>query len=618
MSWENAADSRPPELLAWSRGPTRRFEVESCVHSAFTAQARLTPALPAAVYGDWSMTYAELDERSGRLAAYLQRQGVTTGAMVGLCAERSFEMLIGVLALFKCGGICLPLDLSYPAEWVEFVLADARCDFILTYGVGHLGVTTRDATLIDLEETPWRDSAPTNGAASEPEATLYVVYTSGSTGRPKGVMVGHRPLMNIICAHRELMPTPSQPRTLQFASLNFDVSFHETFFTWLSGGTVFLISDEDRKQPRRLAATLEQHNIDTLFLPPTMLRLLAEGLVGTDPPYGLRNIVVSGERLEITPALREWHSRLPKLAIHNHYGSNESHVVTVARLATNDVEWPAFPLAGKPVANATVYILGEDMTLQPVGVPGEAYLGGAGLANGYVNGAAATAERFVADPFGPPGARLYKSGDRVRWCPGGEVEFLGRTDFQVKIRGYRVEPGEIEQVLLTHPAICHAVVTARPDSSGETGLVAYVVGRAGSSFNTHDLRAHLKRSLPSYMIPAACVRLDSLPLNPNGKIDRHRLPLAEASAYEATTFEPPRTPKEAAITALWAEVLELERVGRDDNFFDLGGNSLKAVRMLASLRRQHADTVTLGTLLHRPTAAQLAALLEQPQCTRYR
>jgi amino acid adenylation domain-containing protein len=611
MSWGNAADPRSAELLAWSRGPTRRFEVESCVHGAFTAQARLTPQTPAAVCGDRTLTYAELDERSGRLAAYLQRQGVTTGSMVGLCAERSFELLIGVVALFKCGGICLPLDLSYPTEWVKFVLADARCDFILTYGVGRSSLTTRGATLIDLEEMPWRDSTPTNSVASDPEATIYVVYTSGSTGRPKGVLVSHRPLMNIICAHRELTPIPSQPRTLQFASLNFDVSFHETFFTWLSGGTVFLISDEERKQPRCLAEVLERHNIDTLFLPPTMLRLLAEGLVGTDPPHSLRNIVVSGERLEITPALREWHSRLPKLAIHNHYGSNESHVVTVATLATTDPEWPVFPLAGQPVANATVYILGEDMNLQPPGVPGEAYLGGAGLASGYVNRADLTAERFVADPFGPPGSRLYKSGDRVRWSPGGAVEFLGRTDFQVKIRGYRVEPGEIEQALLTHPGICHAVVTARADSAGETALVAYVVGRADSSFNTHDLRVHLKRSLPSYMIPAACVRLDSLPLNPNGKIDRQGLPPPQDSAYEASTSEPPRTPQEAAIASLWAEVLGRESVGRDDNFFDLGGNSLKAVRMLARLRRQQGARVTLGTLLHRPTPACLAALLEQ-------
>jgi amino acid adenylation domain-containing protein len=611
MSWGNAADPRSAELLAWSRGPTRRFEVGSCVHGAFTAQARLTPQTPAAVCGDRTLTYAELDERSGRLAAYLQRQGVTTGSMVGLCAERSFELLIGVVALFKCGGICLPLDLSYPTEWVKFVLADARCDFILTYGVGRTSLTTRGATLIDLEEMPWRDSTPTNRVASDPEATIYVVYTSGSTGRPKGVLVSHRPLMNIICAHRELMPTPSQPRTLQFASLNFDVSFHETFFTWLSGGTVFLISDEERKQPRCLAEVLERHNIDTLFLPPTMLRLLAEGLVGTDPPHSLRNIVVSGERLEITPALREWHSRLPQLEIHNHYGSNESHVVTVATLATTDPEWPVIPLAGKPVANATVYILGEDMNLQAPGVPGEAYLGGAGLASGYVNRADLTAERFVADPFGPPGSRLYKSGDRVCWSPGGAVEFLGRTDFQVKIRGYRVEPGEIEQALLTHPSICHAVVTARADSSGETVLVAYVVGRADSSFNTHDLRVHLKRSLPSYMIPAACVRLDSLPLNPNGKIDRQGLPPPQDSAYEASTSEPPRTPQEAAIASLWAEVLGRESVGRDDNFFDLGGNSLKAVRMLARLRRQQGASVTLGTLLHRPTPACLAALLEQ-------
>ena len=614
MTWSNAVEPGPQlsQLLAWSRGPERHFEVDSCVHQAFTSQAALTPSRLAAVYDGKTMSYAELDERSGRLAAYLQQLGVTAGVRVGLCAERSLEMWIGILAVFKCGGVCLPLDLSYPAEWVEFVLADARCEFILTYRVGRPALATHGATLIDLEETPWLDSDRINAVAAVPEAIIYVVYTSGSTGRPKGVMVSHRPLVNIICAHRELMPSPPRPRTLQFASLNFDVSFHETFFTWLSGGTVFLISDGDRKEPLRLATVLDRHEIDTLFLPPSMLRLLAEALVGIDPPLSLRNIVVSGERLEITPALRELHRRLPELAIHNHYGSNESHVVTVAKLGPADAEWPVFPLAGKPVANATVYVLGDEMSLQTVDTPGEAYLGGTGLAAGYLNRPDLTAERFVADPFGPAGARLYKSGDRVRWCMEGEVEFLGRTDFQVKIRGFRVEPGEIEQVLLTHPEVCHAVVTARADPTGELGLVAYVVGRANSSLSTHDLRRHLKRSLPSYMVPAACVRLDSLPLNPNGKIDRHGLPAPGTSAYEAPTFEPPRSPQEIAIAALWAEVLGLARVGRDDNFFDLGGNSLKAVRMLARLRRQHSASATLGTLLQRPTPAQLAALLERP------
>ena len=599
MSWGNT----------WGRGPERIFAGDTCVHLAFATQAALTPSRPAAVFGNRMMTYSHLEERSGRLAAYLQLHGARAGVRIGLCAERSFEMLVGVLAIFKCGGICLPLDLSYPAEWVEFVLADARCDFILTYRAERPAPGS-DARAVDLEKPDWMEPAPTNAVATMPGSVIYVVYTSGSTGRPKGVMVSHRPLMNIIQAHRELMPTPPQPRTLQFASINFDVSFHETFFTWLAGGTIYLIPDEERKQPARLSSVIEKHAIDTLFLPPSMLRLLAESSVDSALLSSLRNLVVSGERLEITPALQELHRRLPELEIHNHYGSNESHVVTVAKLAASDVQWPVFPLAGQPVANATIYVLGEDMGLQPVGVPGEAYLGGAGVADGYLNRADLTAERFIANPFGTPGSRLYKSGDRVRWCPGGAIEFLGRTDFQVKIRGYRVEPGEIEQVLLTHPNVAHAVVTARVDSSGETGLVAYVVGRANSTLSISDLRARMKRSLPHYMVPAACVRLDALPLNPNGKIDRNKLPAPDESAYEVRAFDPPCTPKEAAIAILWAEVLGLRRVGRHDNFFDLGGNSLKAVRMLTRLRRQLNDSVTLGTLLQHPTPAQLADILE--------
>jgi amino acid adenylation domain-containing protein len=603
MSWENT----------WSRGTERIFAGDACVHLAFATQAALTPSRPAAVFGNRMMTYSELEERSGRLAAYLQRHGARAGVRIGLCAERSFEMLVGILAIFKCGGICLPLDLSYPAEWVEFVLADARCDFILTYRVERPAPGS-GARAVDLEKPDWLEPAPTTAVATMPGNVIYVVYTSGSTGRPKGVMVSHRPLMNIIQAHRELMPTPAQPKTLQFASINFDVSFHETFFTWLAGGTIYLIPDEERKQPACLWSVIEKHAIDTLFLPPAMLRFLAESTVGTDPPASLRNLVVSGERLEITPALHELHRRLPELEIHNHYGSNESHVVTVAKLAASEVQWPVFPLAGRPVANATIYVLGEEMSLQPVGVPGEAHLGGAGVADGYLNRADLTAERFVANPFGTAGSRLYKSGDRVRWCPGGAIEFLGRTDFQVKIRGYRVEPGEIEEVLLTHPNVAHAVVTARVDPSGETGLVAYVVGRANSTLSTPDLRAHMKRSLPHYMVPAACVRLDALPLNPNGKIDRNRLPAPDESAYEVHAFDPPCTPKEAAIAILWADVLGLRRVGRHDNFFDLGGNSLKAVRMLIRLRQQLNDGVTLGTLLQHPTPAQLADILEPASC----
>jgi hypothetical protein len=256
------------------------------------------------------------------------------------------------------------------------------------------------------------------------------------------------------------------------------------------------------------------------------------------------------------------------------------------------------------------------MEFQPVDVPGEAHLGGAGLADGYLNRADLTAERFVANPFGAAGSRFYKSGDRVCWRPGGALEFLGRTDFQVKIRGYRVEPGEIEAVLLTHPNVGHAVVTARIDRSGEMGLVAYVVARANCILGTHDLRAHLKRALPHYMVPSACVRLDALPLNPNGKIDRNRLPAPDESAYEVRPFELPCTPGEAAIAILWADVLRLSRVGRHDNFFDLGGNSLQAVRMLRRLRQQLNASISLGTLLQHPTPVQLATILECASCSR--
>jgi len=605
------SDVDKAELMRWGHGEAAQFPIASCVHLAISQQAALTPHRTAILFDDHEMTYAQLDDRSSRLAKYLTDTGVRQGTVVGLCVERSFELMIAVLGLFKCGATLLPLDLTYPKEWIDYVISDAACEFIIAHKQQRALLPRNVSRVVDLADGSWVQSGATTTVNCDPNATIYVVYTSGSTGRPKGVMVSHRPLINIVCAHRELMPQPQEPRTLQFASINFDVSFHESVFTWLAGGTLILIRSDDRKDPDRLLNTINLHRVDTLFMPPSMLRLMAEQVESNNAPACLRNIVVSGERLEITPAIREMRKRVPALEIHNHYGSNESHVVTTFKLSSTESDWPTFPSAGKPIANALVYVLDENGALLAPGLPGEAYLGGAGIAQGYIGRPDLTAERFVDNPFDRGGPKLYRSGDIVRWREGGCLEFVGRADFQVKIRGFRVELGEIEEVLLKHERVSHAVVTALADPSKDQTLIAYVVLRNRSPLDVHELKAYLRARLPEYMVPAACMRLDSIPLNHNGKIDRSRLPEPNASAFAWAEYEAPQSSAERTIAALWSEILGVSSVGRHDDFFNLGGNSLKAQRMLARLRHLLDVDVSFGTLLSHRTPSRLIPVLRR-------
>ena len=429
--------------------------------------------------------------------------------------------------------------------------------------------------------------------------------------------MSHRPLCNLLFWQLESSTVSAGAKTLQFAPLSFDVSFQEIFSTWCSGGTLVLISEELRRDVVGLLHFLSEKAIERLFLPFVALQLLAEVADGQQAvPTSLREIITAGEQLKITRQIANWFTRLKSCTLHNHYGPSESHVVTAFTLTGLPSDWPALPPIGRPIANTQIYLLDASLRPAPVGVPAELYIGGEGLARGYLKRPALTAERFIPDPFGAePGARLYRTGDVARLvAEGGEVEYVGRRDQQVKIRGYRIETGEIESALSAHESVGEAAVAACEDAPGDARLVAYVVPargregeREGLDLSAGALREHLSARLPDYMVPSAFITLDRLPRLPNGKVDRKALPAPDPSlAAAAREYVAPRNEVEARLADIWAEVLGAARVGVTDNFFDLGGHSLLAMQVASRVREAFGVELPLREIFERPTVAHLS------------
>ncbi|HEX8696795.1 MAG TPA: amino acid adenylation domain-containing protein, partial [Longimicrobium sp.] len=587
---------------------------ERCIHQLFEAQADRTPAAVAVVFEGGELTYGELDERANRLAWHLAGMGVGPDARVGLCLERGPEMMIAVLGILKAGAAYVPLDPAYPAERLAYMLEDSAARVLLTQRslaerlpAGETPVVRLDADAAEIA----RQSAARPRVPVAPGHLAYVIYTSGSTGRPKGVAMPHRPLVNLLAWQAGDWRVPGAAVTLQFATISFDASFHEIFSCWMAGGRVVLIAEELRYDPAGLLEVMERAGVERLFMPAVALQQLAEvadarGVV----PSRLREVQTAGEQLRITEPMRRWFAALGA-PLHNHYGPSETHVVTALALEGDPAGWPLLPGIGGPIANTQCYVLDARLRPAPIGIPGELYLGGDSLARGYLARPALTAERFSPDPFATvPGARVYRTGDRVRWLADGGIEFLGRTDEQVKIRGFRIEPGEVEAVLSDHADVREAVVVVREDAPGDRRLVAYVVADEPAAVTPAELRAHLKGRLPEYMVPSAVVVLESLPLTPSGKVARRALPEPEYAAAEERHVAP-RTPTEEVLAGIWAEVLRLERVGVHDNFFDLGGHSLMATRMVSRIRAVLSVELPLRALFEGPTVAELSVRVEE-------
>jgi amino acid adenylation domain-containing protein len=571
--------------------------------------------LPAVIDLDGSeISYAELRSRANQLAHWLRRNGVGPDVPVALSLERSADALVTLLAILHAGGAYVPLDPEYPAERRAFILRDSGASLLLTRPVlaeklpdrSEMGARIVDLGALDLSA----ESSEDLPVLTSPQSLAYVLYTSGSTGRPKGVAMVRGALDNLIAWQTAVLP--GSLRTLQLTSLSFDVSYQEIFSTWAAGGTLVLISEEDRRDPAALLAVLREQRVERLFLPFVALQQLAEAAAGEERlPASLREVITAGEQLRITPALAGMFRRLPGARLHNHYGPTEAHVVTGFTLAGDPEVWPALPPIGQPLPGTRALVFDPLGGPAPLGVPGELFLGGLCLARGYLGRPELTAERFVPDLFaGEPGARLYRTGDRARRRPDGEIEYLGRLDDQVKIRGYRVEPGEVEAMIADHPGVAEGIVGVRESTDGHRRLVAWVIPKP--EHTPDDLRAFLAERLPEHEVPSSIVFVDAFPLTPSGKIDRRRLAAqAPAPETEATAgFVAPRTPSEELVAGLWAEILDRPRVGAHDNFFALGGHSLLATRFVARLQKLLGLSLPVRTLFECPTIESLALQIQ--------
>ncbi len=594
------------------------------VHAWAFEQAEKEPNAVALMHGEARMTYGELALRAATLATRLSALGVGPDVPVGICLERSFDMVVAVLAVLRAGGAYVPLDPAYPKRRIRFMLEDSRAAVLLTQRSlrGKLEFSETQVVVVD-EVGRFVPHASMAGGGAESSVTgmtrptsedlAYVIYTSGSTGNPKGVAMPHRALANLIAWQLRSSRVGRGGRTLQFASLSFDVSFQEIFSTLAAGGTLVLVDDALRRDARELWRVIVRDRVERLFLPFVALQQLAEAFRPTeDGDAVLREIITAGEPLLVTPKVSALFGALSDCSLHNHYGPSETHVATAYTLPGAARTWESRPPIGRPIANCEIYLLDRRGQPVPPGVAGEVFIGGECVARGYLQREEITREKFAAHPF-RAGARVYRTGDLARFRSDGQIEFLGRIDHQVKLNGYRIELGEIEAVLSRHSAIGECAVVMHGDRSESRKLVAYFALAAGQQRapEATELRAHLQQRLPDYMVPAVFVELAKFPLTPSGKVDRRALPApdAEAGGFDAVTA--PRTMAEELLVDIWCDVLGLKQVGVQANFFELGGHSLLATQVIARVHEVLNVDVPLARFFAAPTIAQLAPVIEE-------
>ena len=596
-------------LRAWgvhaARAPAKKF-----VHYQMERQAEKNPQATAVIFDGSELSYAELNQKSNRLAHRLIEAGVKPEAKVGIALDRSIEMIVGLLAVLKAGGGYVPLDPGYPQDRLSYMIKDSGIKLLLSQShikarIPHsseLHILELDAIELD-GETCTNPAIPLHG-----ENLAYVIYTSGSTGRPKGVMVAHGPLAMHLSAIGEIYDVRPGDRELSFFSMNFDAAV-EQWMTPLCGGGTIVLSSAEALAADNFANLVNRHGITTLHLPPAYLRLVLP--TQRDDANPVRVCIAGGEAWS-GKDLAATEAAFPNARLVNAYGPTEAIITPTAWVGNSAEELDGgYAPIGGPVGERDAYVLDAELNLVPPGAAGELYIGGPGLARGYLDRPALTGERFIADPFCRSGGRLYRTGDLVRWRSDGQLEYVGRLDHQVKIRGFRVELGEIESQLRTQPGVSETVVIAQESRNG-TRLVAYVAAQAGVLLNSGLLKTALGATLPDYMLPSLFVFLDTLPLNPNGKVDRQRLPLPDQ--LDERDYEAPDGEFETLVSEVWAEILELPRVGLHDNFFDLGGHSLLLIKVQRRLEERLRTRVAIIDLFKHTTVASLAKFLgrEQP------
>lgn len=607
------------QIDEWSTTPSID-EPFRLTHEWIEAQVAETPDAPALVFDGQTMTYDELNRRANRLARTLIGSGVGPGVLVGLSLNRSAEMIVGLLGIMKAGGIYLPLDPTYPVERLRFMLADAGVTTLVTTSDiaprfsdfrGHKVYLDAD----DAAPTQQLDTNP--GMKITPGDPAYVIYTSGSTGQPKGVLLSHEAISRHsrdIMAYYHLTP---QDGVLQFASINFDASLEQILPALMAGAKLVLRGD-DVWTPAAFRQFIRDNELTVINLPPAYWHQVAEGWAATPddvPADLLRLVIIGGDVLQPETLKLWWQTPMKKVRLLNAYGPTETTITAttfdVTAHGDGALNLRHMPI-GSPTPGRRLYILDAHGQPVPAGVPGELTIGGECVALAYLYRPELTTERFVADPFNPePGARMYKTGDLACWLPDGSVEFIGRLDHQVKVRGYRVELGEIEATLIQHPAVREAVVVTRKHGPDDKQLAAYVTAHQSANVTSGELREYLRAKLPAYMVPAAFIVLDELPLGPSGKLDRRMLPAPPNGSLRLESLVMPRSPLEEDIAVMWSEVLNVQIVGVHTNFFDLGGHSLLATQLIARIEEKFNVDLPVRSLFETPTVAGLAEAVTQ-------
>ena len=594
---------------------------DRCIQQLFEEQVELTPNAIAVEYRGERLTYSELNTRANQLADYLSQLGVGAEVLVGFFVERSLEMLVGLLGILKAGGAYVPLDPAYPSERLAYMVEDAQISVLLTQQelLNRLPKCRAEVVCLDSDWEKVAQCSKSNPTITTTAENLaYIIYTSGSTGKPKGVMISHRALSLFAQTARNEYGIKQSDRALQFASINFDVAVEEIYTTLLAGGTLVLRTDGMLADANTFFQTCRELQLTILNFPTAYWHQLVGEMSNSKItlPESIRLVIIGGEKVLPEP-VKFWQKYVTKsgrnsLRLLNTYGPTETTVSATMYEIVGDTEIEGEVPIGRPLPHLQTYILDRHRQPVPIGVPGELYIGGSSLARGYLNRAELTADKFIPNPFTQtPGARLYQTGDLVRYLSDGNIEYIGRIDKQVKIRGFRIELGEIETALARHPQVKATAVIAREDRPGDKKLVAYFVPQQPESdlVGSSQLRSFLQQQLPSYMLPTAYVRLESLPITPGGKVDRRALPAPDFSREDLKQLATPNSDTERKLVEIWQSVLQVSPIGIEDNFFELGGHSLLAVSLLSQIEQTFNRSIPLATFLGVPTIEGLAAAI---------
>ncbi|MDZ8064929.1 MAG: amino acid adenylation domain-containing protein [Nostoc sp. DedQUE08] len=601
-------------LVEWNNTQVD-YPIDKCVHQLFEEQVERTPDAVAVVFENQQLTYHELNCRANQLAHYLQSLGVGADVLVGICVERSLEMVVGLLGILKAGGAYVPLDPEYPQDRLSFTLADAQVSVLLTQQHLVESLPQHQARVVHLDQD-WiaiaKFSQENPSADVQASNVAYVIYTSGSTGQPKGVMLSHSNLCNHMFWMQATFPLTKKDKVLQKTPFGFDASVWEFYAPLLAGGQLLIAEPGGHTDSAYLIKLIVQQQVTTIQLVPSLLQMLLEQ-GGIETCHSLKHVFCGGEVLPVT--LQEGLLSKLDVNLHNLYGPTEACIDVTFWNCQREIHPQLVPI-GRPIDNTQIYILDQNLQPVPVGIPGELHIGGAGLARGYLNRPELTQEKFISNPFEKAavrlrspigGSKLYKTGDLGRYLPDGNIEYLGRIDNQVKIRGFRIELGEIEAALSQYEDVQVCCVIVSEDIPGNKRLVAYIVPQSQITPTVSELRSFLKEKLPEYMIPSAFVILESLPLTPNGKIDRRALPEPEARTGIEIDIVQPRTPIEEKLTQIWAQVLRVEKIGIHDNFFELGGDSILSIQIITRAKLAGIE-LTVKQLFANQTIAQLATV----------